>query len=71
MTPPSCTTCKHSFEHTCRRNPPGVAVVLLPTRHPISGQTTMTPQVMGAFPPIQDEHFCGEYTAKILSLTSH
>ena len=69
LTDRTCLTCKHKVvegsgqEKTffCRRNPPTTTILLVPGP---GGQ--QVPMPVAAFPPVQAEMFCGEWTARII-----
>ena len=65
------TTCKNctfrdTTTSTCRANPPQVSVLLVPSGvNPLTRQAMMQPQPVAAFPPVDDEGWCGRYSPNI------
>ena len=59
----SCHSCKHRKEDECRRYPPHVSVVMMPTQTALSGMQ-LQPSPVAAFPNIADDSYCGEYEVK-------
>jgi hypothetical protein len=62
---PNCTQCKFFDSGACHRWPPAVTVVPMPRQHAISQRVEVVPQAIGAFPPVGEDHWCGEWTANI------
>lgn len=60
----TCESCKFNFENLCRRQPPHVSIVMVPTRSLINGNTEVHPNTFAAFPSIQGDMWCGEFQLK-------
>ena len=60
----SCHHCRYRHEDECRRYPPHVSVVMIPTKTALSGMQ-LEPSPGAAFPNIADDPFCGEFAVKL------
>lgn len=67
-----CSTCRHfdgedeeamaQGNGQCRAKSPTTVLLLVPSRHPISGQTQMVPQQFSLFPQVSaEECYCSEW----------
>ena len=72
--PGNCADCKY-FNRSgpqggeCREGPPHATILLIPQQNMaqrIQGQPPkITPQTLGAFPPVMDDTWCWRFQAKI------
>ena len=65
LTRPGCKVCRWMWmdghDMVCRRYPPQVSIIMLPAPPPRVGQ--MMPQVLAAFPVVQEAMWCGEWAS--------
>lgn len=66
--PKSCRNCAASFtgdngsQLFCRKNPPNAQVIPMPQPHPITREMTMGFQTVAAYPPVQPDQWCFQFT---------
>jgi hypothetical protein len=59
-----CKDCKFRVDGECRRYPPQVSIVMMPTKVAVAGPT-LQPSPLATFPPVEDDLWCGEFTVRM------
>lgn len=58
----TCNTCVYLQNgDECHRFPPQITIIPMPQKHHLTGQVTMNPMPVGAFPNVTPDSWCGEY----------
>ena len=65
----SCKTCAFIHDNECRRDPPQVSVVMVPTQTVLQKGPTLQPSPVAAFPPVDENCWCGEYQVRMEFMT--
>ena len=60
----TCKSCKYRNDDECRRHPPHVSVVMIPSKSALSGMS-LNPSPVAAFPNVNEDLWCGEYAPKM------
>lgn len=63
--PKECKYCKHEFGGECRRFPAQVSVILAPTQHPLTGQSSVAPTPVCCASQTYPEGACGEFEVRL------
>lgn len=59
----TCMNCLHRHEAQCRRYPPQVTAMVVPSQNAV-GQLVPAIQVLGAWPQADEASWCGEWAGK-------